>query len=247
MRRLAPLLLLALAPLFLGMSKKPKYTITIHAQAEEMDVPQTMFPVNIGGKQMLFKILPEFSQENVVAFHPFPADNGNGNGVALQLEVRGKGNLEIATRTRQGEILLAMVNGKPVDYSRITRPVSDGIFTIWQGIPQEIVDAMDKKIRRIKPGGPPSMSDDMEFVPSTRREREKAKKEADRQEKEAEKARKAGKPVEPEIPSLPAGNVSPQLPVEGGAPPGAPAASSVPSQQAPAVRPPGEPLPPLPR
>ncbi|RBP35126.1 hypothetical protein DES53_1262 [Roseimicrobium gellanilyticum] len=241
MRRLAPLLLLALAPFFMGMSKKPKYTITIHAQAEEMDVPQTMFPINIGGKQMLFKILPEFSQENVVAFHPFPADNGNGMGVALQLEVRGKGNLEIATRTRQGEFLLAMVNGKPVDYSQITRPVSDGIFTIWQGIPEEIVAEMDKKIRRIKAGGPPSMSKDMEFVPSTRKERKRAKQEADRLEKEAEKARKSGKPVEPEIPSLPAGNVSPQLPVEGGAPPGAPADASVPSQPAPPAPPPALP------
>jgi hypothetical protein len=195
---------------------------------------------------MFFKILPEFSQENVVAFHPFPADNGNGQGVALQLEVRGKGNLEIATRTRQGEILLAMVNGKPVDYSQITRPVSDGLFTIWQGIPAEVIAEMDKKIRRIKAGGPPSMTKDMEMVPSTRKERKRAKEEADRLEKEAEKARKAGKPVESEIPSLPAGNVSPQLPVEGGAPPGAPAGSSVPSQQPPAASPPTA-LPPLPR
>lgn len=244
MRRIVPLLLLALAPLFMGMSKKPKFTITIHAQAEEMDVPQTMFPVNIGGKQMLFKILPEISQENVVAFHPFPADTGNGMGVALQLEVRGRGSLEMATRMRQGEYLLAMVNGKPVDYSQITRPVSDGLFTIWQGIPEEVIVEMDKKIRRIKPGGPPSMSKDMDMVPSTRKERKRAKEEADRLEKEAEKARKAGKPVESEIPSLPAGNVSSQMPVEGGAPPGAPTTPGVPPQQPVAPAAPTKPAPP---
>lgn len=252
MRRIVPLLLLALAPLFMGMSKKPKFTISIHAQAEEMDVPQTMFPVSIGGKQMVFKILPEISQENVVAFHPFPADNGNGMGMALQLEVRGRGSLEMATRMRQGEYLLAMVNGKPVDYSQITRPVSDGLFTIWQGVPQEVIVEMDKKIRRIKPGGPPTMSQDMEMVPSTRKERKRAKQEADRLEKEQEKARKAGKPVEPEIPSLPAASVSSQMPVEGGAPPGAPTTPGVPPQQPAAPASPTRPappssLPPLPR
>ncbi|MEZ0275516.1 MAG: hypothetical protein ACAH88_11485 [Roseimicrobium sp.] len=249
MRRFAPLLLLALAPFLMGMSKKPKFTITIHAQAEEMDVPKTMFPVNIGTRRVMFKLLPEISQENVVAFHPFPSDTGNGMGVVLQLEVRGRGSLEIATRTREGEYLIAMVNGKPVDYSRITRPVSDGMITIWQGFPPEVIAEMDKHIRRIKPGGPPTMSSEMEMVPSTRKERKKAKKEEDEAEKAAEKARKSGKPVEPEVPTLPAGNVSSQLPVEGGTPPtGVPGAPAVPAPTpTPEPRGPAVPQPLLPR
>lgn len=216
MQRFATLVLLALAPLFMGMNKKPKFTITIHAQADEMDVPKTMFPVEIGGRRILFKILPEISQENVVAFHPFDSESGNGKGVALQLEVRGRGNLEIATRTRRGEMLLAMVNGKPADYLTIDRSVTDGIITIWQGFTPEVIAEMDKKYQRIKASGAPSMSTDMEMIPSTRRERKKAKEAADRAAKEAEKARKAGKPEDEEVPSLPASPASPKLPVEGG-------------------------------
>jgi hypothetical protein len=234
----------------MGMSKKAKFTITIHAEAEEMDVPKTMFPVNIGNQRKMFKLLPEISQENVVAFHPFPSDTGNGNGVVLQLEVRGRGALEIATRTREGEYLIAMVNGKPVDFSQITRPVSDGMITIWQGFSDEVIAEMDKKIRRIKPGGPPTMSDNMEMVPSTGRERKKAKKDEEKAQKAAEKARKEGKPVEPEIPSLPAGNVSSQLPVEGGTPPagvpGAPTAPAPVPGSAPTPRGPAVPQPLLP-
>ncbi len=220
MRRLATLLLmLTLALPAMGMNKKPKFTITVHAQAEEMDVPKTMFPVDIGGRRVMFKILPEISQENVVAMHAFPAETGNGQGVALQLEVRGRSSLEMATRTRRGEYLLAMVNGVPVDYLVIDRPVSDGLITIWQGFTPEVIKEMEKKYRKIKPGGAPSMSENMDMVPSTKKERKRSKKEEEAAEKAAEKARKAGKPVEGEVPSLPVSPASPQLPVEGGAPP----------------------------
>ncbi len=239
MRRFAPLLLLFIAPFLVSMNKKPKFTITIHAQADEMDVPKTMFPVNVGGRRVLFKILPEISQENVVAMHAFPSETGNGQGVALQLEVRGRGSLEMATRMRQGQYLLAMVNGVPVDFLQIDRPVSDGIITIWQGFTPEVVAEMEKKYRKIKPGGAPSMSEDMEMIPSTRKEKKRSKKLEEEEEKAAEKARKAGKPVEPEIPSLPASPASPQLPVEGGPAPDATAPdaprSSIPGVPAPSL------------
>src|SRR5687768_5366285 len=133
--RVAPLLMLLLLPLVVGFSKKPKYTITIHAQAEEQsDMSKSMFPIKIEGKQMVFKVIPEISQQNVVAFHPFDSPTG-GKGVALQLDSRGRDSIYIASRTRQGEILLAMVNGQPADYVVVDQVIENGMVTLWRGVP----------------------------------------------------------------------------------------------------------------
>lgn len=218
--RRAALLLSALLPLLLGFSSKPKYTITFHAEADEMDPRKTMFPMQLEGRSMMFKIIPEISQVNVAAFHPFESTTGPDKGVALQLDFRGTGALEMVTRTRQGQILLAMVNGKPVDYVVIDQIITNGLITIWQGVSDETIKHMDKKLQRIKPGGPPSMHEDMEMIPATEKEKKRSLKEAREAEKAAEKAAKSGKPVENAIPSLsvPRPSPSPKLPVEGSTP-----------------------------
>lgn len=223
------------------MSKKPKFSVTIHMQANEMDVPKTMFPVMLEGKKIMFKILPEISQENVVAFHPFDSPSGVGKGITLQLETRGRGALEIATRTATGQLMLAMVNGKPVDYVVMDVPVSDGLYTIWGGVPPELIPEMEKKWQRIRAGGAPSMSDSMEMIPSNKKDRKRSKQEADKAAKEAEKARKSGKPVEPEIPTLQTAPASPKIPVEGGEAPANPAQALPQVNTAPPMAPPSLP------
>lgn len=219
MKRLAPALFaLLLTPLLLGMSKKVPYSITFHAQATEQDLPKTYFPLDMGGQRMIFKLIPEVSQENIVAFHPFPSGDGNGQGVALQLDFRGKGSLEIITRERKGEYLIAMVNGKPTDFVVMDEPVTDGLITIWQGITPEIIAQMDKKLPRIRPGGAPSMSNKMEMTPVGKKERKHAYEAYKEEKKAEEKARKEGRSTEPEVPSLPAAPTSSRMPVEGAAP-----------------------------
>lgn len=217
--RFAPLLLLAVLPMLMGFSSKPKFTITFHAQADEMDPKKTMFPMQIEGRNMLFKLIPEVSQQNIIAFHPFDTETGE-KGLALQLDFRGRGSLEMVTRTRQGQYLVAMINAKPVDYLVIDQVIDNGLITIWRGVPDELVKQLEKKYPRIKPGGEaPSMSQNMEMTPTTKKEKKRALEAAKEAEKAAEKARKEGKPVKPEIPSLdaPSAPVSNKIPVEGGA------------------------------
>jgi hypothetical protein len=217
--RVAPLFVIALLPMLVGFSHKPKFTISFHAQADEEDVRKTMFPMQIEGRQLLFKIVPEISQQNIVAFHPFDADNGE-KGVALQLDFRGRGALEMVTRTQRGQFLLAMINGKPVDYVVLDQVIDNGLITIWRGATDELVKEMDKKLPRIKPSGAPTMNQSMEMMPSTKTEKKRSLKEARDAEKAAEKARKAGKPEKPAIPSLdaPRAPVTNSIPVEGSAP-----------------------------
>lgn len=235
--RTAPLLVLALLPLVMGFSSKPKFSITFHAQADDMDPKKTMFPIQIEGKHMMFKIVPEVSQQNIAAFHPFDSDTGNGKGVAMQLDFRGRSSLEMVTRTRQGQCLLAMVNGKPVDYVVVDQVIDNGLLTVWQGVTDDIIKQMDKKYPRIKPGGPPTMSEEMEMSPTTKKEKKQSLQAAKDAERAAEKARKSGKPVEPEIPSLPLAPVTNKIPVEGGAAKPAPPPKATPVTEPPLPKP----------
>jgi len=220
-RLLLPLLLALASPLLLSMSKKQDVLITFHTLASPNDPPKTMFPADLNGKRLYFKIQPEFSQDNVVAFQEFPAEDGKSRGVTLQLDSRGRSMLELITRQRKDEYLLALVNAKPVDFVVMDQPVVDGQITIWQGVGDETIKGLAKKHPHMKKGAAPTMSQDMDMLPTTKKEKQQFF-DAQRQ-KDAEEAKRAksGKKAGPDVPSLdlPNGPTSPQMPIEGGGPP----------------------------
>lgn len=179
--------------------KDEKVVITVHSQGNDMDSPKTIFRRNINGQSMIFKIIPEFSTQSVAAIHPFPADDGT-YGVALKLDFKGTQSLDIVTRMRQGEILMTMVNGAVVDHVRIDRPVGNGMFTVWRGIPAELVATMEEKypsINELK-----SSSTFLEMTPSTRKEKKESRRNAtrDAKEKVEDEKRKARGDFDPEAP-----------------------------------------------
>jgi hypothetical protein len=155
---------------------------------------------------------PEFTQNNIAAYHAFPADNGNGNGVALKLDFKGTQALELVTRMRQGEILRTLLNGRGVDYVVIDRPITDGIFTVWEGVTDEVIAEMGKKYPPIS--GLRSSSDNLEMTPTTKTEKKKslrffkksereAKSESKETPKEEAAAIQSPDPVAPSIDPLP--------------------------------------------
>jgi hypothetical protein len=197
-RLLIAILLAALIPAC-ESAKKDKVIITVHSQGTDMDSPKTIFRRPINGRTMIFKIIPEFSTQSVSAIHAFPADDGT-YGVAMKLDFKGTQSLDIVTRLRRGEILMSMVNGAVVDYVQIDRPVSNGLFTVWRGIPAELVASLEEKYPSIK--DVKSSSTFLEMTPSTRKEKRESKRNAAREakaKKEAEK-RKARSEFDPELP-----------------------------------------------
>lgn len=153
---------------------KPKYTISVHVTGSSTDHPRELIPFTFQGRQLLFKKVPEFSQGAFAGFKAFPADNGVGNGVVLRLDAHGRNQLETATRVNQGGLMLTIVNGVPVDIIQIDRPVSDGTFTIWQGISDETVMQMGKKLPNYSSNKSASKWQDM--LPSTTKEKREARR-----------------------------------------------------------------------
>lgn len=199
MRRLLLALLVA-ACIPACQSKKDEVIITVHSQGTDMDSPKTVFRRPVDGRNMIFKIIPEFSTQSVSAIHTFPADDGT-YGVALKLDFKGRQSLDMVTRLRRGEILMTMVNGTVVDSVEIDRPISDGLFTVWRGIPAELVTKMEEKYASINTLE--SSSTFLEMDPSTKKEKKDARRRSEavaREKKEEEKSRQRGQ-FEPESPN----------------------------------------------
>ncbi|MEQ1750082.1 MAG: hypothetical protein ABL974_11705 [Prosthecobacter sp.] len=194
---------LSLLPACSTFKKDPKVIITVFSQGSDMDNPKTIFRRPIAGQQVVFKVIPEFTEKSVVAFHPFDAEDGT-HGVALKLDFKGTNAIELATRMRQGEILMSMVNGTVVDYVAIDRVVADGIFTIWRGLPDELIAVMEKEYPHIHEVT--SSSDMIDMTPSTTKEKKDSRRRVDKAAKEklktdADAAKRAARgEFEPELP-----------------------------------------------
>lgn len=208
-------LLLGVCALTVGFSRKPKLMISVHAMGSSTDNPRTIFPQSIGNppRQFWLKKVPEFSHFNIVAFHPFPADDGVTYGIAMQLDFKGANALEVVTRNRQGEILWSFVNGQPAGWVKIDRPISDGVFTIWSGVSEEAVQQLDKKYPRIKDVG--SASSAMPMLPTTKKEKKDALRDARELAKELEDLNKQrSKEGLPPLDALPFGPLTDDIPQE---------------------------------
>ncbi len=172
-----------------------------------MDSPKTIFKRSIAGRELVFKVIPEFTDKTVVAFHPFDAEDGT-HGVSLKLDFKGTNSLELVTRMKQGEILLSMVNGTVVDYVTIDRVVADGIFTIWRGLPDELIAVMEKQYPRIHEVT--SSSEMLDMTPSTAKEKKDVRTRAGKAAKEKAKSEAAKEKADTGFePELPKGSVIP--------------------------------------
>ncbi|MBL9132490.1 MAG: hypothetical protein JNG86_14900 [Verrucomicrobiaceae bacterium] len=169
-------------------SLDPKYKISVHTEGAEEDNPREVIPLPLGGRKFLFKRVPEFSQRQISAFEPFDAPDGQGKGLVLQLDIAGRNALEYATRVRQGELMMTVVNGVPVDLVQTDKPVADGRFTIWRGISDETIANMDKKLPRLSQMR--SSSPYMDMLASTDEEKKTMKKSAEQEAKMLKAAEK---------------------------------------------------------
>lgn len=153
---------------------KPKYQFSVHVQGSTTDMPRDVIEFPYQGQQFIFKKVPEFSQRSIAAFESFPSEDGVGNGLVLKLDTHGRNQLEAVTRTHQGELLLTIVNGVPVDIIQIDQPVADGKFVVWRGVSDETVEQMGKRLAHIS--AIKSSGKYLDMTPSTERDKRDARK-----------------------------------------------------------------------
>ena len=158
-----------------------KLLITAHVQTDQIEHPSEIMKLPIGGQEIKFHKIPEFSQRSISGFEPFKTDDfeKDGYGAVLLLDTKGRKALDLATRTYRGMVILTMVNAVPIDMIEIDQPITDGRFTIWRGLPQKTIDEMDKFYPRIKYMNPKSSSRFVpDMLPSTSKEKINSRRDA---------------------------------------------------------------------
>jgi hypothetical protein len=157
--------------------RENKLLITAHVQTDQVEHPTEIMKLPIGGVEMTFKKIPEFSQRSISGFEPFPAENNDGYGVVLQLDTKGRNALDLASRMSHGMVILTMVNALPIDMIELDKPITDGRFVIWRGLSKQTIDEMDKFYPRLKYMKSASRwMDDM--MPSTSKEKMNSRRDA---------------------------------------------------------------------
>ena len=132
-----------------GSKKDERLVVQFNLQGAESDGPKMSVPQEVAGSRIFFRLSPEISTTDIESFRPFPADDGYSYGVLLKLNRTGAQRLAATTNANQGKLMMARINGRPLDVVRIDQTVSDGLLVIWQGVTVSEISMADKLMPRI--------------------------------------------------------------------------------------------------
>ena len=125
---------------------KPRHCILrVHAQANPRDTEifATSVRAQLSGKDVAIEKMPWISEQDVVAFSPYPARDGT-YGALLQLDDHGRVVLDTLSVERRGSFLFVFVNGHPVTELEVDKRVSDGKIYIPSGLTAGDIESMKR-------------------------------------------------------------------------------------------------------
>ena len=132
-----------------GGKKDAVLDATFHLQTEPGEGKLKVFQVPTAGEQITYRLSPEFSRKDYIAFRPFPADDGVSYGIIFQLNKTAAQRLANIGNAYRGRYLLAMVNGQVRDAVLIDKAPNDGLLVIWQRVSAAEVRLADEYLPRI--------------------------------------------------------------------------------------------------
>jgi hypothetical protein len=109
MKTLGALVFCALFALPTGFAKQRHCMLRVHAQANQRDtaVFATSVRVQVSGKDVAIEKMPRISEQDVIAFYPYPAANG-AYGALFQLDEHGRVALDALSVERRGTFSLCL-------------------------------------------------------------------------------------------------------------------------------------------
>ena len=102
------------------------------------------------GKEVAMQKLPLITEHDVMAFAPYPAQDGTF-GALFQLDDHGRVVLDTLSVERRGGFLFVLINGRMITELRIDKRVSDGKIYVPAGLTAADIELMKKQWRL--PGG----------------------------------------------------------------------------------------------
>ena len=98
------------------------------------------------GKDVAIQKLPWLTEHDVMAFSPYPAQNGTF-GALFQLDNHGRVVLDTLSVERRGSFLFVFINGRMITELQIDKRVSDGKIYIPSGLTTTDIELMKKQWR----------------------------------------------------------------------------------------------------
>jgi hypothetical protein len=101
------------------------------------------------GKDIAIQKTPWITERDVVAFFPYPAQDGTF-GALFQLDDHGRVVLDTLSVERRGGFLFVFINGRLITELQIDKRVSDGKIYIPSGLSAADIELMKKEWRLIR-------------------------------------------------------------------------------------------------
>jgi hypothetical protein len=129
-------------------AKERHCTFRVHAQAnpQDTDVFSTHAGATSSGKDIAIEKLAWISEHDVMAFSPYPAQNGTF-GALFQLDDHGRTVLDTLSVEHRGSFLFVFINGRMITELQIDKRVSDGKIYVPSGLTAADVELMKKQWR----------------------------------------------------------------------------------------------------
>ena len=105
-------------------------------------------PAQVSGKNVAIEKIPRISEQNVIAFYPYPAANGT-YGALFQLDELGRIALDSLSIERRSSSLFVFINGRLITELEIDKRVADGKIYVPSGLTAADIDLMKKDWRMI--------------------------------------------------------------------------------------------------
>ena len=131
-----------------AVAKERHCTFRVHAQANPQDTDVFSMPAlaTSSGKDVAMEKTPWITEHDVMAFAPYPAQNGTF-GALCQLDDHGSTVLDTLSVERRGGFLFVLINGRMITELRIDKRVSDGKIYVPAGLTAADVELMKKQWR----------------------------------------------------------------------------------------------------
>ena len=141
-----------LAFALVAAAKQRHCTFRVYAQANPQDTDTFSMPAGAtsSGKEVAMQKLPWITEHDVMAFAPYPAQDGTF-GALFQLDDHGRVVLDTLSVERRGGFLFVLINGRMITELRIDKRVSDGKIYVPAGLTAADIELMKKQWRL--PGG----------------------------------------------------------------------------------------------
>jgi hypothetical protein len=129
-----------------SLAARPRHCIfRLHVEANSRDtaVFASAAHAKLSGKDVAIEKIPRISEQDVVAFAPYPRGNGDF-GALLQLDDHGRIALDTLSVERRGGYAFVFINGRAITEMEIDKRVSDGKIYIPFGLTSADIELMKK-------------------------------------------------------------------------------------------------------